>query len=88
MERAQESALAYAVQEEESWLKELAREQSTQVEEDLDNVSELGVCCSLSCDDSFLVNKVYVSFISVHYFPSEGRCMLFSLTAYFSCELV
>ncbi|KAK3743773.1 hypothetical protein RRG08_043505 [Elysia crispata] len=43
LEKAQKSALAYAVQEEENWLKELAREQSSGVEEveDLDNASDL-----------------------------------------------
>ena len=45
LEKAQKSALAYAVQEEENWLKELAREQSSGVEEveDLDNASDLAV---------------------------------------------
>ncbi|CAL1531856.1 unnamed protein product [Lymnaea stagnalis] len=42
LEKAQESALAYAVQEEENWLKELAREQSSQVEVDLEENSDLG----------------------------------------------
>lgn len=43
LEKAQKSALAYAVQEEENWLKELAREQSSGVEEveDLDSASDL-----------------------------------------------
>ncbi|BFZ01533.1 hypothetical protein BsWGS_04572 [Bradybaena similaris] len=41
LERAQESALAYAVWEEENWLKELAREQSTQVDVVMDSVSDL-----------------------------------------------
>lgn len=42
LELAQRKALAYAVQEEESWLKELAREQSSQVE-DIESVSDLAV---------------------------------------------
>ncbi|GFR79611.1 S phase cyclin A-associated protein in the endoplasmic reticulum-like isoform X2 [Elysia marginata] len=43
LEKAQKSALAYAVQEEENWLKELAREQSSGVGEveDLDSASDL-----------------------------------------------
>ncbi|KAH9488551.1 hypothetical protein Btru_061807, partial [Bulinus truncatus] len=42
LEKAQESALAYAVQEEENWLKELAREQNSQVEVDLEESCDLG----------------------------------------------
>ena len=47
LQAAQESALAYAVQEEENWLKELAREQSLQVDVQADamddSISDLGV---------------------------------------------
>ncbi|XP_012935798.1 S phase cyclin A-associated protein in the endoplasmic reticulum [Aplysia californica] len=65
LQRAQESALAYAVQEEENWLKELAREQNTQVEEDIDSASDLGNTNS-SLESSQPVIKDWDALVALH----------------------
>lgn len=57
LEKAQESALAYAVQEEENWLKELAREQSSQVDVDLEEAIDLGVSINILLQFVFLESQ-------------------------------
>ena len=43
LEKAQEQALETAIQEEETWLKELAKEENTVIDVETETESELGV---------------------------------------------
>ncbi|XP_059161498.1 S phase cyclin A-associated protein in the endoplasmic reticulum-like isoform X2 [Physella acuta] len=75
LEKAQESALAYAVLEEENWLKELAREQSSQVEEDLEENSDLANTNS-SMESATAVITDWDSLVAVHEAEMKQSSML------------
>ncbi|KAK7009489.1 S phase cyclin A-associated protein in the endoplasmic reticulum-like isoform X1 [Biomphalaria glabrata] len=75
LEKAQESALAYAVQEEENWLKELAREQSSQVDVDLEEAIDLGnTNSSLESTNSTITD--WDSLVAVHEAEMKQGSML------------